>query len=53
MEGSSWPKKIYKWTPHGWRGIGISQQSLKNQVTDFEKLKHGRRYGTREKSLAF
>ena len=42
MEDSSWPKKIYQWTPHGRRRIGRLQQSWKNQVTDHEKQKHGR-----------
>ena len=35
IEDSRWPKKIYKWTPHGRRRRGRTQQSWKNQVTDF------------------
>jgi hypothetical protein len=35
MEDSGWPKKIYQWTPQGRRRRGRSQQSWRNQVTDF------------------
>ena len=40
MEDGRCPKKIYQWTPHGWRRRGRPQQSWKNQVTDFMRSRN-------------
>ena len=40
MTDGRWPKNIYQWTRHGRRRRGRSQQSWKNQVTDFMRSRN-------------
>jgi hypothetical protein len=39
-ENSRWTKKICQWTPHGRRRRGRPQQTWKNQVTDFMRIRN-------------
>jgi hypothetical protein len=53
MEVSRWSKKIYQLTPHVGRRKGRSQQSWKNQVTDFMKTRNMEEDMAEDRYLAF
>ena len=40
IDDSRWTKKIYQWTPLGRRRRGRPQQTWKNQVTDFMRIRN-------------